>query len=215
MKHFIAAATVAAVAGAAHAGIETQTLPYGFPLSPGNQVLPFNQFDTLGGTRTLTKVELMFTGDVGGQVTAENNSTLDAPGFGVELTGFVTVAFSSLSGAGFLNQIDSQGVLATDNGGVPNGSGPDFHDFGSLSQNYNDMDMTTTGLAAYVGAGTINATVNGSAAFGATGTTDATVNVIGLGASGEVTIKYHWVPGPGAAAMLGVAGLAGLRRRRS
>ncbi len=214
MKTAIAAVAVLAAVGSASAAVVTQTLPFAFPLSPGNQALVFNKFN--GGLGTLTKVELLFSGYIGADATAENDSVLSAPAFALNLSGNMSVSFSSLSGIGIVNNNFAQALSPTDNGGVANGSGPDFYDFGSVGSAIGGNDDTTSGLAGYYGPGTINANINGSAGFSFSGTTDATLGIDNLGTYGDVTINYYYdlVPAPGAAALLGVAGLAGIRRRR-
>jgi hypothetical protein len=205
---------VLAAAGAANAAVVTQTLPFAFPLSPGNQVLAFNQFN--GALGTLTKVEMLFDGTIDASATAENDSVLAAPGFALNLSGNMSVTFATLSGVGIVNTNFFQALAPTDNGGTANGSGPDFHDFGNVGDVIGGDDDTMSGLGVYVGGGTINANINGSAGFSFSGTTDATLGIDDLGTAGEVTINYYYdpIPAPGAAALLGLAGVAGTRRRR-
>lgn len=215
MKKVMTAAAVLGVAGAASATtIETQTLNFGFPLSPGNETLTFNQFDDLGGSRTLTRVELILDATVTGDATAENDSSLPAPNFTLDLTGLIDATFSTLSATAGINNQFAQALDASDNGGVANGSGPDFHDFGNVGGSDADDDNEFSSFASYIGTGTIDADVNGSAGFSFSGTTDATLGIDNLGATGTVTINYYWVPAPGAAALLGLGGLAAARRRR-
>lgn len=206
-------ALVASVAGTALAGVDTQTLNWAFPLSPNSQILPFDKFDDGGGTKVLTKVEMMFNATMGANVTAENDSALPAPDFAVNLSGFVTVSFSSLSGFVGLAQGAAAGVDASD--GIAD-SGPDFHDFGFISDSGNGSDDTTSGLAGYYGPGTINATVFGSGGFSVSGSTDSSLGVSDFAGSGDVTIKYYWdpIPAPGAFGLAAMGMLAAGRRRR-
>ncbi len=214
MKTVLAASAVLAAVGTVNAAVVTQTQPFAFPLSPGNQSLVFNQFNPALGT--LTKVELLFDGAISADATAENDSVLPAPAFGLSLSGNMSVSFVTLSGVGIVNTVFSQALDATDNAGVANGSGPDFHDFGNIGDVVSGDDDTMAGLGAYVGLGTLNANVNGSAGFSFTGTTDATLGIDNLGTAGEVTINYYYdpIPTPGALALFGAAGLGALRRRR-
>ncbi|MCC6429144.1 MAG: PEP-CTERM sorting domain-containing protein [Phycisphaerales bacterium] len=206
-------AVIAGVATASVAGVDTQTQNWGFPLSPNTATLVFNKFDDGAGTKVLTKVEMLFSATMGANVTAENDSALPAPDFAVNLTGFVTVSFSTLSGFVGLSQSAAAGVAATD--GVAD-SGPDFHDFGMLSDSDSGMDDTTSGLAGYYAPGTINADIFGSGGFSVSGTTDSTLKLSDFMGSGDVTINYYWDPIP-APASLGLAALgmiaAGRRRR--
>lgn len=186
---------------------------FAFPLSPNQQNLAFPQFDTLGGTRVLKQVVLDFAATVGAGATAENDSSLAAPSFQLNLSGFITVDGPDLSGFAGINEIRSQALTPTD--GVT-GSGSDFHNFGFVSDNVLGSDSTAM-LAPYIGLGNVNFLVAGSAGFSFSGTTDATLGIIDLGASGKVTLtyKYDLIPTPGAASLFAVAGLVGIRRRRS
>jgi hypothetical protein len=195
--------------------MEMQSQPYGFPLSPGNQTLFFNQFDDLGGTRLLKAVELQFSGSMQAQVTAENDSALLVNNFGVNMTGFVSVDVNGGLLTGNFGLFDSEGpVAAGASDGVPD-SGPDFFDFGLLSDSGNDSDIGFP-LAAWIGGGTFPANIMGSGGFATSGTSDATIKFSNFGTSGDVKVIYYYdiVPTPGAAALFGFAGFAAFRRRR-
>ncbi|MBX3391930.1 MAG: choice-of-anchor E domain-containing protein [Phycisphaeraceae bacterium] len=206
-------AVVAGMATAAVAGVDVQTQNWAFPLSPNNAVLTFNKFDDNGGLKVLTKVEMSFNATMGALVTAENDSTLPAPNFAVNLSGFVTVGFASLSGFTGLAQGAMAGVAASD--GIA-GSGPDFHDFGYLADSSSGFDDTTSGLLSYYGPGTINANVFGTGGFSVSGTTDSTLKLTDFAADGDVTIKYYWepIPTPASLALAAVGMIAAGRRRR-
>lgn len=213
MRSLLAVAALAAAAGTASAAVETWNQAWAFPLSPNDATLVFPKFDTLGGTRVLTKVEMLTNSTMTANVTAENDSVIPAPGFGVNLSGFVTVAFGSLNGFNALSQGASAGVAATD--GI-SGSGPDFHDFGALADSGSGATDTTSGLAAFIAPGTISAFVHGEGGFSVTGSTNSSNNVSNFMGSGDVTINYYWeaVPAPASLALLGMGGLVIGRRRR-
>ncbi|HVZ95126.1 MAG TPA: choice-of-anchor E domain-containing protein [Phycisphaerales bacterium] len=219
VRGFVITAAVAALAGSAQAGFgqfaEQQSEFFDFALSPGAAVLTFDKFDTMGGTRELVAVEMSFIAKVSAAVDAENDSSIDAPNFGVNLAGFVNVNALSLAGTGTVSLTEFAAVGPTD--GVV-GSGPDFHDFGLLSQNTSDGDLAflPAELLAFIGPGTFDANVDGSAGFAVTGSTDSTIHTTDFGAAGKVQVVYYYnlVPTPGAAALMGFAGLVGLRRRR-
>ncbi len=200
---------------AANTFMEMQSQPYGFPLSPGNQTLFFNQFDDLGGTRVLKGVELQFSGSMQAQVTAENDSALLVNNFGVNMTGFMSVDVNGGLLNGSVGLFDSQGpVIAGASDGVPD-SGPDFFNFGLLTDSGNDSDLIAPS-AAWIGGGTFPANIMGSGGFATSGTSDATIKFSDFGGSGNVKVIYYYdvVPTPGAAALFGFAGLAAFRRRR-
>lgn len=217
-----AAAGVLALAGSAFGGFgqfqESQTLPFGGVLSPFGPInLTFDQFEE-GPQKILKAVELQFNATISANVTAENNNQQAAPEFGVQLTGFVNVDVPSpapgqLVGSVNLDQqASSGGVAGTD--GVP-GSGPDFFDFGLLSDSDSGGDVIFMDFGAFVGAGTVDAEVFGQGGFSVTGASSAEIIVSNFQASGDVTIIYHYnVPTPGAAGLMALAGFAGLRRRR-
>jgi hypothetical protein len=187
--------------------------PFSFPLSPGNTTVDLPQFDDQGGTRTLVSVELELSAMIGSNITAENDSVLDAPSFPVGLTGLVNASTTGLSTTVSLIENWPFGLSPTD--GVA-GSGPDYHDFGYLSDNDVDSDSMTDppdDLSAFVGPGTITVNIDGSAGWSFQGTTDATLVIDNLGASGTAKIIYTYVPEPASMMMLGL-GLVGVIRRR-
>lgn len=222
MRSLCAIGAIAAIAGSAQAGRlgefeQCATQGFMFPLSPGMTQLEFAKFDTQGDTRVLRAVKLKFTATVGANATAENDSVLEAPDFAINLAGFVNVSVAGglLSGVGTINVVQAFGVGATD--GV-DGSGPDFHDFGFVSDMAMDDDLvfSAMSLPAFIGPGSVVADINGSAGFSFSGTTDASLKISNLGAEGSVEICYCYdvIPTPGAAALFGFAGVAALRRRR-
>ena len=211
-----------AVAATAQAGVpwdatETHMASFGGPMSPYDDTATLPQFDEMGGQRELVGVCMTYDLSISAQVTAENDSVLPAPDFAVNLSGFATISFGGLSDTVGISTGASFGVGPTDNGGMANGMGPDFHDFGLLSDTANGGDdVFFFPLAQYIGNGTIDATIHAEAGFSVSGTTDSTIQTTMFGASGTVTIEYKYtiIPTPGTAAILGLAGIAGIRRRR-
>ena len=212
----LSTAAAVALTGAAHAGLsEVQSLNFSFPLSPGDATLTFDQFDDQGGTRVLKEVRLFLDGFIQASVTAENDSTLPAPDFALNLSGNMSVTFGNLSGTGLFNEtFNTDGSVGPSDGNP--GSGPDFWDFGTVSDSATDDDDTTTDLAQYIGGGTIDADIVASGGFSVSGSTDSTLVITDFGASGSVTIEYIYniIPAPAGLAIFGAAGLAGTRRRR-
>jgi hypothetical protein len=187
-----------ASADRAFGGIVVESVPFAFPLSPGSQPLSIPKFDTLGGTRTLTQVDLKIAGSIEANVTAENDSTI--PGnMGVDLIGLLKASIPGplSTTAGILQSAGPVGVAATD--GVP-GSGPDFVDFGLLSGAGANSTSTNSGLAAYIGPGFLAGTASGNGAFAVTGVTDSTSKITNFQALGNVEVIYTYTDTPGGVA---------------
>lgn len=220
----VAAAAAIMACGSAFAGLgdfsQAQSQDFAGQLSPFGPInLTFDQFDDNGGLFVLKAITLEFDAEITANVTAENNNQQAAPEFGVQLTGFVNVdvpapAPGLLSGTALLDaQATSGGVAGTD--GVP-GSGPDFHNFGTIADGSNASDTLFANFGAFVGNGTVDAEVFGQGGFTVTGASSAQIQVSNFGVSGTVTITYHYniIPAPGAAAAFGLFGLGATRRRR-
>lgn len=209
------AAALAVLAGAAQADSEfmyTVSQNWAFPLSPGNTIVNLAQFDDMGGDWVLKEVCIEWSATVGAAATAENDSTLAAPDFQLNLAGFVTVVGPEVNGFAGINEVRNQALAPSD--GIA-GSGPDFHNFGLVTDTSGAL-IVTANLAPFIGNGTVAYTINGSAGFSFAGTTDATLGITDLGANGfvSITYKYSIIPAPGVAALFGFAGLAATRRRR-
>ena len=196
-----------------------QTLTFSFD-NPGSQTLNFNQFDDNGGMYLLTKVTLDLTATQSANVTGENDS--QSPGsLTATLGGTVTATGGGLLAIASLSTSDGPyAVTASD--GTP-GSGPDFHDFGYMSDSDSDTDILThppTNLSAFVGLGTIAIDIDGSGGFSISGVSDSSLVVTEFDNDGCATITYEYsvVPEPATIGMLvtGALGMFGviLRRRK-
>ena len=204
-------------AGSAHAA----TISYGptgwsFSLSPGSTTVNLSQFDPSLGT--LTGVELELNATEQADVTAENDS-VSSGSMSVNLSGnvqgkgpgaiapIVTLIMGTSAGP--------VSVSGTD--GVP-GSGPDFHDFGSLSDTESDSSSTASNLATYTGLGTVGFQITGSGGFSVSGVSDSTIHVTDFGASGDATVIYTYIPVPEPSSIVlaafGFLGIAAWRRRQ-
>lgn len=206
----------------ASAGIVVESVNFAFPLSPGSQPLSIPKFDTLGGTRTLTQVDLKISGSVEANVTAENDSVISG-NMGVDLIGLLKASIPGplSTSAGILQSAGPVAVSGTD--GVP-GSGPDFVDFGLISGAGANSTSTNSGLAAYIGPGFLAGTASGNGGFAITGVTDSTSKITNFQAVGIVDVTYTYtdnagvVPEPASVVIWSVLGLslvgAGWVRRR-
>lgn len=213
----LGAAAVLAASGTAMAGVpwtneSSQTMNFSGPLSPFDTTLTFDQFDDSDPLVDLIGVCIEYDLTVTARVTAENDSVLPAPDFAVNLSGFADFTFGGLSDTAAISTSAAQGVGPSD--GTPD-SGPDYHDFGLLSDSASGGDdQYFVGLGPYIGMGTIDATIHAEAGFSVSGTTDSTIKTTDFMVEGSVTIIYKYVPTPGVASLFGIAGLGVMRRRR-
>jgi hypothetical protein len=181
--------------GSVSAGIVVESVNFSFPLSPGSQPLSIPKFDTLGGTRTLTQVDLKVSGNVEANVTAENDSAISG-NMGVDLIGLLKASIPGplSTTASILQSAGPVAVSGTD--GVP-GSGPDFVDFGLVSGAGSNSTLTNSGLAAYIGPGFLAGTASGNGGFSITGVTDSTSKITNFQAVGIVNVTYTYTDNAG------------------
>ncbi len=212
----LAALAMILTAAQANADIETQTIP--FSHVEGETGFPFftiDLFDTQGGTRTLTGVNLsldatstleVFTENLGGQPI--NNWGFD---FGVfphfELLSAKKAAFffdQAFYPTVNLNLAAADGV---------EGSGPDYAHIPARSIDLDDsIDVGAFEIINFIGAGTTDAFIGLPFFFPfPPGSTDTSWN---RSETGALTITYDYVPEPSAIALLGGGALLALRRRR-
>ena len=193
---------------------EVQQQAYGFPLSPGNAVLQFDQFDDMGGTRTLVEVILEVEGRMGADVTLTNLSP-QLPLFDPSVTaiGEMQVDFGPLNLSLGYNEVipcPDQDIL------FPGQT----CEFGAIGASGAEDMVATSNLGAFIGTGTIDAVVEASGSFEFNTEVDFQLDVSNFMGSGLATVTYRWtdtpvIPVPPAVG-LGAAGLGllALRRRR-
>lgn len=210
MRLTFGALALALAAGSASAAIESFTVPFnsGVPnVVPGITVtLP--KFDTQGGLRVLSSVEISGVGTVQAGIIGTNDAPVEST-LQVDLSG--TLVLTAPGGALFANFIDSETSPMLASGAS--------HDFGLLSDTENLGPVAGAPLAFFTaGPGDITFDVTGTVTGGFTvsGAGNATLQIQNFAASGEVTVKYTFevIPTPGAAALLGLGGLMVTRRRR-
>ena len=194
-----------------------ETLAFSFD-NPGGQTLNFAQFDSSLGM--LTKVTLVLNATQGANVTGENDTA--SPGeISANLVGQVSATGGGLLVIALLSTSDGPYAIgATD--GTP-GSGPDFYDFGFISDTdsaNNTLADPPDDLSSFIGLGTIAIDIAGSGAFSISGVSNSTLVVTEFGNDGSATITYEYtvVPEPATIGMLatGALGMFGviLRRRK-
>jgi len=219
-------AILLAAFGQAGAAPIVQTKPFsGTP--DFTEDLTFDKFDDQGGTLTLLSIEVIHTLNVnGGQLILDNDGV--DPAVGTFIFG-AAGAISSLD----VSLLDSllqpvTGQLSATHSGPFNLAGnvgdgaadydpspPDGMQYnGGVKTDSDSGFISSTVFAQYTGAGTydIKAGVNQGAAFG--GLSGIEWAVTPVTSSGEVTVIYNYVPEPATLSLLGISGLAMIRRRR-
>lgn len=181
------------------------------PLVAGEAFFNFDQFDDLGGTRTLEEVVLSFDVVMNADVTAENEAPTAAEFFELLFDGDVEVLLDGFNISDTAS--DAFGASLAESDGVES-SGPDFVDFGVVTLSLAASDSRTSNLDEYLGSGNIDGVLMSVGEFNFSGTTGATISVEEFELLGSVSLTYRYVPAPGAAALLGFGGIAAARRRR-
>jgi len=199
---------------AARAGIIHETHEFDFPLSPNSATLSFEQFDDHGGLCTLQSVTLYLEATEEANVASENNSAI--PGLvTLQLTGFLTGDGPAGLSTTVLMSV-TEGPVSLDPSDGETGSGPDFHDFGLLTESGSDSHILTTGLGPFIGTGFIDIEIFGSGGFVLSGIADSRLTIAGFRAFGDATITYEYqcIPEPATLILLTAGGVGLILRRR-
>jgi len=208
-KTAIAVAGVLAVAGAAQGVMIMQTEDFG-PANPNfSETLTFDKFDGSLGTLLSVYVKLSLSVE-GGAAFADNDGVEEAT---IEIQFGATGSISSvdvplLDGA---NQPVTGGANNQDDGGPDNA---EF--FPAADSDQADGFIGAAFLANYVGAGmTFDVLVEVDRIFEILGEGGVAGSFTPNTAEGNVMVVYEYIPSPGAAGLLGLAGVAATRRRRA
>jgi hypothetical protein len=172
------------------------------------------QFDTLGGTRTLTGVALSYDLYVTVDQAAENNadearsqtiSTFVSGNIKLGLTTVLSIApveYQNLTGT----------LAASDNGGTANNSGPDFIDFAVTTANQSNTGNFVGSLVPFIGGGTVSFDT-AATALTAADLNNWSITSTALG-NARVGVAYTWEPTeiqvPEASTYAAAFGLVGL-----
>lgn len=213
---------------AANGATIVQTKNYSFTPT-GNQTLTFNEFDTLGGTRTLLSVTVTTSlTKSGGSLFVDNDSAVSAEG---SISQTVTINLSATGASLYNSTLDGaigQGVTSTTNYFVAlaadDGDGAGYHETGpdwggtAFAENTVTQTESVDNINTYIGSGTtFTVKVSGiqytdtSSISGVAGAFTAAT------ASGYVTVTYNYVPEPGSWLLVcgGLGAGVFVRRRRA
>ncbi|NJM37608.1 MAG: choice-of-anchor E domain-containing protein [Akkermansiaceae bacterium] len=253
MKSITTTATALALTALAASGATTgqlAPLSTNIPTGPGN---PFSgmigtfttpssvrvalpKFDTLLGTRVLTGVILRFEGSVQQGVQVENNNEISLNNFTATVdgsirffqdAGFDGVLTTEIATIANANGAPSPSITlaASDNGGVPNSSGPDFNNFGILTSGSTPLTVVNvpgSQFFGYIGlpGSEVYAFVRATTSFTTTGSGNVTGTTYDGAAIAGVTVEYTYddvIPEPSSVIALGglmALGLGARNRRR-
>ncbi len=218
----------AGFAGAAAAGEISQTVDIN--ITPGTflQEFTLDGFDTQGGNRVLTGVRYQLQTELSANFTVLNYSDFAIPsGEWSVLPGFTMFFTADVPGG------DGEGSIFGGIGGIgfdpltgdlPAGTGDpifgepgrlEFSDSGILNSDFlDDGDVARNFFSQHPTIVSTLAPFSFPEVFGPPGSNITLESEVTQTGTLTVIYEYSVVPAPGAAAVLGLAGIAGLRRRR-
>jgi len=208
-----AACILAATAGGAASAasmVQTGSLP--MRATDWAQTVLIDRFDTEGGTRELTAVNWTVTGHIIGQAEIESldaSATTILVTLGSSVRLFIDDELAATANPSVAESFDAAAFDGTIDFGGASGTviGPRI---AQASGSGSAIDFSP-----FVGGGSVALTMD---AFGSSFTTGSGNVLVGLSTSAAIEYRVEYVfnevPTPGAAAMLGMAALTVLRRRR-
>jgi hypothetical protein len=227
MNKLISAAAILACAGAAQANFIMQSLDFG-PNTPNyQQTLTFDKHDGSLGALLSVQVKLSIAIE-NGSATVDNDgvdpATVDVQ-FGA--SGAISSVDVPLLDAAFqpvvgdVDVFDAANFALSANDSDPAGQFDDDGGPDNGTLNVSPMSDQDSGFIAdslfgnYVGAGdTFDVLVDVDTLFEILGQGGVAGAFVPVDASGNVMVIYEYVPTPGAAGLLAIAGVAATRRRR-
>jgi len=215
-----AGAAVVVFSGVASANITfSQSQAFGGDLSPFSTALVFEQINEVNAGQpfpdflVLLSVGMSIEATISVSAAVENESAQPSDGVSLTMAGFLTASGQSLSvGSAFFLIADSGPLAPSD--GVP-GSGPDFHDFGTLGTSGSDNDLIFNGFAPFIGYGTfvVDVLASGGVNFLNSGGTSTSLSDFSIEGVVTVEINYLYIPAPSTLGVM-AGGLLLVRRRR-
>jgi hypothetical protein len=210
----------------ASAGTITQTETYsGTPNF--TQTLTFDEFDDLGGTLTLTSIQVLVDLDVLGGVLVLDNDGVDPASGTYEFGGKADISSTdvSLLDAAFQPVTAEVEALTSGafnlTGNVGDGandfdpSAPDGVQVNGTTQSDSDSGFIAAALfSQYIGTSTFDVDLDATQWSDFGGVSGIEWAVTPVTADGEVTVIYNYVPEPATMGLLSLSGMALLRRRR-
>lgn len=209
----LASITVAATGGT------TESFSGSFDLATTNwsETFQITGFDTMGGTRELTGLDINLSGEVRGMAMAESldassasiqlnlqaTLTLLLAATNTELAEVIPVVNTTFNAQAFDGEIDFDGQSGALFGGL--------QDTASVSTGVTDAAVLA--LFSDVGSVGLSAEALGSS-FGSGAGNLITQFATEAGFAWDVTYRYQEVPAPAGLAVLGMGGLVATRRRR-